>query len=79
MGTKDRMGDGRSPCLLECTKWVVPIRHSIEHTIHSAFILEIHLFISYVCSSPVYLTYYKLFRHLNVSLRTVWGQHFHSP
>jgi len=76
MGTKDRMGDGRSPCLLEsvgCTY------HSIEHTIHSAFILKIHLFISYVSSSPVYLTYYELFCHLKVSLRTVGGRHFYSP
>ena len=77
MGTKDRMGDGRSPCLLDCTQWVVPI--SVEHTIHSAFILKSHLFLSYVCSSPVYLTYYELFRHLKVSLRTVGGQHFYSP
>ena len=55
MGTKDRMGDGLARVhQVGCT--TVPIRHSIEHTIHLAFILEIHLFISYVSSSPVYIS-----------------------
>jgi len=76
MRTKNRIRDGRSPCLLasckiiiECTQGIA----SIEHTIHAAsrFISKIHSFSSYVPSSPV--TYHEFFRHLKVSPRTVGG------